>query len=380
MNKKFLKFGVALASVAVLGGVPSALIATQNESIVYAEEVTPPTDNGSVQDVPSVQSKTFIVYMFIRRGPYDFGAGSEEIILKPGESYTFKLPDGFELVDATQKLTYAYDEVEEGRIYKVITRHKVTTPPSDNGSQTPPTDNGEQMPPSNSDKPDDGNGSQTPPSDNGSQTPPTDNGEQMPPSNSDKPDDGNGSQTPPSDNGSQTPPTDNGEQMPPSNSDRPDDGNGSQTPPSDNGSQNPPSNGEKPKDDVPKGQPTPPTEQPKDTPPSNGDNPKDGNGKNGQTPPSNNQTPPSSGDGSKGGNGSAQVGGNTSKSVEKPTGNATVASAKTSATSTTQTSNATTEAKALPHTGDSTSVWTTLLGFITLLGVAFSLKFNTKKR
>ncbi|HEP1825050.1 TPA: LPXTG cell wall anchor domain-containing protein [Streptococcus suis] len=312
MNKKFLKFGVALASVAVLGGVPSALIATQNESIVYAEEVTPPTDNGSVQDVPSVQSKTFIVYMFIRRGPYDFGAGSEEIILKPGESYTFKLPDGFELVDATQKLTYAYDEVEEGRIYKVITRHKVTTPPSDNGSQTPPTDNGEQMPPSNSDKPDDGNGSQTPPSDNGSQ--------------------------------------------------------------------NPPSNGEKPKDDVPKGQPTPPTEQPKDTPPSNGDNPKDGNGKNGQTPPSNNQTPPSSGDGSKGGNGSAQVGGNTSKSVEKPTGNATVASAKTSATSTTQTSNATTEAKALPHTGDSTSVWTTLLGFITLLGVAFSLKFNTKKR
>ncbi|HEP1806732.1 TPA: LPXTG cell wall anchor domain-containing protein [Streptococcus suis] len=346
MNKKFLKFGVALASVAVLGGVPSALIATQNESIVYAEEVTPPTDNGSVQDVPSVQSKTFIVYMFIRRGPYDFGAGSEEIILKPGESYTFKLPDGFELVDATQKLTYAYDEVEEGRIYKVITRHKVTTPPSDNGSQTPPTDNGEQMPPSNSDKPDDGNGSQTPPSDNGSQTPPTDNGEQMPPSNSD----------------------------------RPDDGNGSQTPPSDNGSQNPPSNGEKPKDDVPKGQPTPPTEQPKDTPPSNGDNPKDGNGKNGQTPPSNNQTPPSSGDGSKGGNGSAQVGGNTSKSVEKPTGNATVASAKTSATSTTQTSNATTEAKALPHTGDSTSVWTTLLGFITLLGVAFSLKFNTKKR
>ncbi|MFM0817895.1 LPXTG cell wall anchor domain-containing protein [Streptococcus suis] len=312
MNKKFLKFGVALASVAVLGGVPSALIATQNGSIVYAEEVTPPTVNGSVQDVPSVQSKTFIVYMFIRRGPYNFGAGSEEIVLKPGESYTFKLPDGFELVDATQKLTYTYDEVEEGRIYDVITRHKVTTPPSDNGSQTPPTDNGEQMPPSNSDKPDDGNGSQTPPSDNGSQ--------------------------------------------------------------------NPPSNGEKPKDDVPKGQPTPPTEQPKDTPPSNGDNPKDGNGKNGQTPPSNNQTPPSSGNGSKGGNGGAQVGGNTSKSVEKPTGNATVAPAKTSATSATQTSNATTEAKVLPHTGDSTSVWTTLLGFITLLGVTFSLKFNTKKR
>lgn len=113
---KLARLGIGLAAVTALGGLVATNSPLLGRVMVEAQEVT---DQTSTEQAPpaSQEAKTVTFTISESLNWYDNQPVENKVTLLPGESYTFSVDESKYAVAPNQKLTYSYDEIEDGRSY-----------------------------------------------------------------------------------------------------------------------------------------------------------------------------------------------------------------------------------------------------------------------
>lgn len=121
---KLAKLGIGLAAVTALGGLVATNSPLLGKVTVEAQEVT---DQTSTEQAPpaSQEAKTVTFALFKGYDWYDFERIQNKVTLLPGESYTFSVDESNYFITPDKKLTYSYDEIEDGRSYFLHLEPKV---------------------------------------------------------------------------------------------------------------------------------------------------------------------------------------------------------------------------------------------------------------
>lgn len=113
---KLARLGIGLAAVTALGGLVATNSPLLGKVMVEAQEVTDQTSTEQVLPV-SQEAKTVTFTISESFYWYDNEPIENKVTLLPGESYTFSVDESKYAVAPNQKLTYSYDEIEDGRSY-----------------------------------------------------------------------------------------------------------------------------------------------------------------------------------------------------------------------------------------------------------------------